>query len=77
MKRIFVDTGAWYALVDQKDPDHAAAASLLRCDGKTKKRHGNYFLNLKTRISAIPTARVSRSWRPLRSMALFLLIGIF
>jgi predicted nucleic acid-binding protein len=23
MKRIFVDTGAWYALVDAKDPDHA------------------------------------------------------
>lgn len=22
MKRIFVDTGAWYALVDRKDPDH-------------------------------------------------------
>lgn len=30
MKRIFVDTGAWYALVDKKDPDHRAAASFLR-----------------------------------------------
>ena len=26
MKRLFVDTGAWYALVDRKDPDHDAAA---------------------------------------------------
>jgi predicted nucleic acid-binding protein len=25
MKRIFVDTGAWYALVDKKDPDHFRA----------------------------------------------------
>ena len=25
MKRIFVDTGAWYALVDKKDPDHLKA----------------------------------------------------
>jgi predicted nucleic acid-binding protein len=25
MKRIFVDTGAWYALVDKSDPDHPAA----------------------------------------------------
>ncbi|MCY4016197.1 MAG: PIN domain-containing protein [Gammaproteobacteria bacterium] len=30
MKRIFVDTGAWYALVDQKDPDHAAVAKAVR-----------------------------------------------
>ena len=25
MRRIFVDTGAWYALVDRNDPDHPAA----------------------------------------------------
>jgi hypothetical protein len=25
MKRIFVDTGAWYALIDKKDPDHVKA----------------------------------------------------
>lgn len=25
MKRIFVDTGAWYALIDKKYPDHAQA----------------------------------------------------
>jgi hypothetical protein len=25
MKRIFVDTGAWYVLVDKKDPDHSKA----------------------------------------------------
>ena len=30
MKRILVDTGAWYALVDKKDPDHSAAAAFLR-----------------------------------------------
>jgi hypothetical protein len=28
MKRIFVDTGAWYALVDKKDPDHVKAKQL-------------------------------------------------
>jgi hypothetical protein len=30
MKRVFVDTGAWYALVDKKDPDHGKAADFLR-----------------------------------------------
>ena len=29
MKRVFVDTSAWYALVDRKDPDHAVAAQCL------------------------------------------------
>jgi predicted nucleic acid-binding protein len=30
MSRVFVDTGAWYALVDKKDPDHGRVAELLR-----------------------------------------------
>jgi predicted nucleic acid-binding protein len=30
MKCIFVDTGAWYALVDKKDPDHSAAAVFFK-----------------------------------------------
>jgi uncharacterized protein len=30
LKRIFVDTGAWYALIDKNDPDHSAASSFLR-----------------------------------------------
>lgn len=30
MKRLFVDTGAWYALVDKKDPDHKEAAAFIR-----------------------------------------------
>lgn len=30
MKRIFVDTGAWYAIVDKKDPDHKQAEAFLR-----------------------------------------------
>ena len=29
MKRVFVDTGAWYALIDAKDPDHSAVAACL------------------------------------------------
>jgi len=29
VKRVFVDTGAWYALVDAKDPDHAAVATCI------------------------------------------------
>src|SRR3989304_5359658 len=29
MKRVFVDTGAWYSLVDAKDPDHRAVAACL------------------------------------------------
>jgi len=29
MKRVFVDTGAWYALVDAKDPDHPPVAACL------------------------------------------------
>jgi len=30
MKRVFVDTGAWYALVDAKDPDHARVVPCFR-----------------------------------------------
>lgn len=30
MKQIFVDTGAWYALVDKNDPEHAKAKDFLR-----------------------------------------------
>lgn len=30
MKRAFVDTGAWYALLDKKDPDHARVADACR-----------------------------------------------
>jgi hypothetical protein len=30
MRRLFVDTGAWYALVDGKDPDHRAAATFIK-----------------------------------------------
>lgn len=29
MKRVFVDTSAWYALTDRKDPDHAGVAQCL------------------------------------------------
>ncbi len=30
MKRLFVDTGAWYALVDKNDPDHKEAVSFIK-----------------------------------------------
>jgi len=30
MKRLFVDTGAWYALIDKNDPDHKEAASFIK-----------------------------------------------
>lgn len=30
MKRVFVDTGAWYALVDRKDPDHGRVVPVFR-----------------------------------------------
>lgn len=30
MKRVFVDIGAWYALVDADDPDHARVAACFR-----------------------------------------------
>lgn len=29
MRRIFVDTGGWFAILDAKDPDHARAAEWL------------------------------------------------
>jgi len=30
MKRLFVDTGAWYALIDRNDPDHKNAVDCLK-----------------------------------------------
>lgn len=30
MKRIYVDTGAWYALADKRDPDHSAAVRFFQ-----------------------------------------------
>lgn len=30
MTRFLVDTGAWYALADRKDPDHSSVAQCLR-----------------------------------------------
>jgi hypothetical protein len=30
MKRLFVDTGAWYAIVDKNDPDHKNAEHFLK-----------------------------------------------
>lgn len=33
MKRLFVDTGAWYALADRNDPDHERVADCLQTYG--------------------------------------------
>jgi predicted nucleic acid-binding protein len=30
VKRVFVDTGAWYALIDAADPDHDAVTAVFR-----------------------------------------------
>ena len=30
MKRVFVDTGAWYALVDADDPDHRRVSDCIQ-----------------------------------------------
>jgi uncharacterized protein len=33
MERIFVDTSAWFAYVNRRDPDHAAVREVLRAAG--------------------------------------------
>lgn len=32
MRQVFVDTGAWYALIDRKDPDHARVVPLFQAN---------------------------------------------
>jgi hypothetical protein len=32
MERVFVDTSAWFALADARDPDHSAVSAFLRTD---------------------------------------------
>jgi hypothetical protein len=59
--RIFVDTSAWYAIIDKNDQDHAAAVSKIQILDRPLVT-GNYILDeiltlLKTRLGpsiAIP-----------------------
>jgi hypothetical protein len=34
MKRVFVDTSAWYALIDGRDPDHGSVLATLKAHEK-------------------------------------------
>ncbi len=45
MKRVFVDTGAWYAVVDKKDPDHKQAEAYFR-NNKTPLLTTNFIFDI-------------------------------
>lgn len=56
MKRIFVDTGAWYALVDSADPDHGRVVACFR-EYRGRLVTSNYVFD-----ESVTLARYRLSW---------------
>ncbi|MCU0580785.1 MAG: PIN domain-containing protein [Desulfobacterota bacterium] len=74
MKRLFVDTGAWYALVDKKDPDHARAVSFFR-NNQTPLLTTNFIFDetvtlLRRRLGWTTTAEFGRRLQDSRFVTL-------
>lgn len=62
MKRVFVDTGAWYSLVDRNDPDHTPVAQSL-AQWKGRLLTSNFILDeavtlVRYRLGHEPAARL-------------------
>ena len=67
MKRIFVDTSGWYALVDANDPDHLAAKNWFVAN-KSPLVTSNYVFSetvtlIKSRLGAANTVRFGEKLR--------------
>ena len=57
MNTVFVDTGAWYALTDRKDPDHAAVTEAFR-EHRDRLLTSNYILD-----ETLTLVRFRLGWR--------------
>lgn len=71
MKRIFVDTGAWYAVVDKKDPDHKQAESFLK-NNKTPLLTTNFIFD-----EAVTLLRSRLGWSAARDFGQNLKLSSF
>lgn len=65
--RVFVDTSAWYALIDRADPDHTAVTACLR-EYKGRLVTSNFIFDetvtlLRYRLGWSPAQRFGESLR--------------
>ena len=62
MNRVFVDTGAWYAMTDRKDRDHESVVSALR-ENRGRLLTSNYVLD-----ETLTLVRFRLGWRVSREL---------
>ena len=70
MNRIFVDTGAWYAMTDRKDEDHASVVAALR-EYRGRLLTSNYVLD-----ETLTLVRFRLGWRVSRQLGETLRAGV-